>query len=73
MKYDGTITAIDVTEIVENDNCYYCDENGIMVKSTTKIGEKYYSFNSETGVYTGLFTGTFDNKDIVNGVEVPEV
>lgn len=49
---------------------YYCNtETGVAVKSTTKVGDKYYAFNMETGVCEGHFTGTFEDKDIVEGEE----
>ena len=77
VKYNNENNAndaenVDISEVEANKNFYYCDTTtGVAVKTTTKVGDKYYAFNAETGVCEGLFSGTFDDKTIENGVEVP--
>lgn len=75
VKYNGeTNTAESATGFAESqtEKYFYCDlTNGIASKATTKVGDKYYAFNAETGVCEGLFSGTLDDKTIENGVEVP--
>ena len=69
---EGKTTAA-VAELGTEEGCeyYYCGADGAAVKETTKIGEIYYGFNAETGVCTGRFSGTFEDKTIVNGEEQP--
>ena len=60
----------DVEDNYQTTNYYFCDTTtGVVAKAPMKIGDKYHGFNAETGVYTGLFTGSVDGKNIVEGVE----
>lgn len=75
VQYDkalNTATAVDFSAVTADSNFYYCDaETGVMATTAAKVGDTYYAFDVETGIYKGLFTGTFGDKTIVNGVEQP--
>ena len=75
VQYDSEndeATAVDFADVVAASNYYYCDPTtGVMAKIGAKVGDLYYSFGEETGIYQGLLTGTFDGKNIVDGVEQP--
>ena len=74
VKYnDQTNAAEPATEFAESqtEKYFYCDATtGVAVKAPTKVGDKFYAFNAETGVCEGLFDGTLDGKNYVDGVEV---
>ena len=75
VQYDktaNTATTVDFSAVTADSNFYYCDaETGIMATTAAKVGDTYYAFDAETGIYKGRFTGTFGDKTIEDGAEVP--